>query len=115
MASRRVPAEPAPQHKPKVSVSQLRILLAAVEKDPWLYNAVQSDIITFLTIHKWKMLSDKLNECRGGAVFDVLNWKHVSLFLLLCSLISPFIEAGIANYFVIGFKSLRLLFLSTRT
>ncbi|KAJ8725923.1 hypothetical protein PYW08_004106 [Mythimna loreyi] len=80
MASTReapAPAPQAPHPKPKVSVSQLRVLLTAIENDPSLYNAAESDMISFLNIQKWLDLSDKLNECLDGTMLNTQNWKYV--------------------------------------
>lgn len=71
------------KNKPTVSITQLRILLSAIENDPSLYNASESDMISFLNIHKWLDLSDKLNECYGGALLDTQQWKYVSLYYLV--------------------------------
>ncbi|KAJ8722413.1 hypothetical protein PYW07_003593 [Mythimna separata] len=75
--SRAALEEQAAPRKPKVSVAQLRVLLAAVEQDPSLYNAAESDMISFLNLQKWLDLSDKLNECFDGAMLNTQSWKYV--------------------------------------
>ncbi|XP_021180979.3 uncharacterized protein LOC110369759 [Helicoverpa armigera] len=61
----------------KITVDQLRILLEAVEDDSSLYNAGNSDMISFLNIDKWTNLASRLNECPDGAYIPVQNWKFV--------------------------------------